>query len=194
VTTRHHGRDRTPSRRPVAVLLGLGLLLVLGWLLASGRLDLPHPLPAHSSGPMTVTIPSIGVKAGIVRVGLAADGAMQVPAPDRVGWYDRGPWPGDPGPAVLVGHVDTRTGPAVFYRLRRLRPGDQILVGQRDGSTARFIVQRLERHPKSALPTGRIWTRTSKRLLRLITCSGIYDRASGHYRDNLIVYAARAGS
>jgi Sortase domain len=91
---------------------------------------------------------------------------------------------------VLIGHVDTRTGPAVFYRLQRLHPGDEILIGQRDGSTTRFVVGRLERHPKTELPTGRIWTATSEPLLRLITCGGSFDRATGHYRDNLIVYAA----
>jgi hypothetical protein len=90
--------------------------------------------------------------------------------------------------------VDSRTSPAVFYRLGQLRPGDEILVGHRDGSTTRFIVGRLERHPKTALPTKRIWTTTSKPLLRLITCGGSFNHATGHYRDNLIVYAARVGS
>jgi sortase (surface protein transpeptidase) len=193
-TTRHYGRDRRPSRRPVAVLLSLGLLLLMGWLLASGRLEQLNPRPARPAGPMAITIPAIGLKAGIVRVGLAADGAMQLPKPDQVGWYDRGPWPGEPGPAVLVGHVDDRTGPAVFYRLRQLRPGDEILVGQRDGSTARFRVQRLERHPKDALPTRRIWAATSEPVLRLITCGGSFNHTTGHYRDNLIVYAAPTGS
>jgi sortase (surface protein transpeptidase) len=143
---------------------------------------------------MTITIPSIGVKAGIVGIGLRADGAMQVPDPDQVGWYKRGPRPGTPGPAVLIGHLDSRTGPAVFYRLRQLRPGDEILVGHRDGSTTKFIVGRLERHPKTALPTNRIWPTTSKPLLRLITCGGSFNHATGHYRDNLIVYADRVGS
>ena len=195
MTTHYSVKDRTPARRAVPTLLVLGLLLWIGWLLAAiGRLDQPHPLPARPTGPMTITIPSIGVKAGIVGIGLRADGAMQVPDPDQVGWYKRGPRPGSPGPAVLIGHVDSRTGRAVFYRLRQLRPGDEILVGQRDGSTTKFIVGRLERHPKTALPTNRIWPTTSKPLLRLITCTGSFDRATGHYRDNLIVYAARVGS
>jgi hypothetical protein len=101
---------------------------------------------------MATAITSIGVKAGIVGVGLRADGAMQLPDPDQVGWYKRGPRPGAPGPAVLIGHVDDRTGPAVFYRRRQLRPGDEILVGQRDGSTTRFIVGRLERHQRPPCP------------------------------------------
>jgi sortase (surface protein transpeptidase) len=186
-TIRRSGRDRTPARRAVPALLSLGLLLWIAWL-AIGRPDQPHPLPARPTGPMTISIPSIGVK-------LQADGAMQVPDPDRVGWYKRGPRPGAPGPAVLVGHVYyRRTGPAVFYRLGELRRGDEILIRQRHGPTTRFTVVRLERVPKTALPTKRIWTHTSKPLLRLITCGGSYDRTTGHYRDNLIVYAARAGS
>jgi sortase (surface protein transpeptidase) len=193
--TRLTSRDRTPPRRAVPALLSVGLLLWIGWLLvAIGRLDQPHPLPARPTGPMTITIPSIGVKAGIVGIGLQADGAMQLPNPDQVGWYKRGPRPGAPGPAVLIGHVDSHTDPAVFYRLRELHPGDEILIRQRHGSTTRFIVERLERHPKTTLPTNRIWTTTSKPLLRLITCSGSFNHTTHHYRDNLIVYAARAGS
>jgi sortase (surface protein transpeptidase) len=191
------GSDRTPPRRAVPALLSLGLLLWIGWLLlvAIGRPDhQPHPLPARPTGPMTITIPSIGVKAGIVGIGLQADGAMQTPDPDQVGWYKRGPRPGAPGPAVLIGHLDSRTDPAVFYRLRELHPGDKILIRQRGGPTTKFIVQRLERHPKTALPTNRIWPTTSKPLLRLITCGGSFNDATRHYRDNLIVYAARAGS
>jgi sortase (surface protein transpeptidase) len=195
VTTHYSVKDRTPARRAVLTLLALGLLLWIGWLLvAIGRPDQPHPLPAHPTGPMTITIPSIGVKAGIVGIGLESDGAMQVPDPDQVGWYKHGPRPGAPGPAVLIGHLDSRTGPAVFYRLRELRPGDKILIRQRGGPTTKFIVGRLERHPKTALPTNRIWTTTSKPLLRLITCGGSFNHTTGHYRDNLIVYAARAGS
>jgi hypothetical protein len=183
-TIRRSGQDRTAARRAVPALLSLGLLLWIAWLaVVIVRPDQPHPQP------------SIGVKAGIIGVGLQSDGAMQTPDPDRVGWYKRGPRPGAPGPAVLVGHVYyRRTGPAVFYRLRELRRGDEILIRQRHGSTTRFTVVRLERVPKTALPTKRIWPTTSKPLLRLITCGGSYDRATGHYRDNLIVYAARAGA
>jgi hypothetical protein len=190
---RHSGKDRTPARRAVPILLALGLLLWTGWLLAAiGRLD--HPHPADPAWPTTITIPSIGVQATVVGVGLGADGAMQVPDPDQVGWYTLGPRPGAPGPAVLVGHVDSRTGPAVFARLHQLRPGDELLVSQRGGTTSRFIIGRLERHPKTALPTNRIWTTATRPLLRLITCGGSFDHSTGHYRDNLIVYASPTGS
>ena len=193
---RHHDRsDRTPARRAAAALLTLGLLLCIAWLLlASGRLDQLRHQPANpTAAPATITIPAIGVHAPIVGVGLQADGAMQVPEPDQVGWYKLGPRPGDSGPAVLVGHVNYRR-PAVFYRLRELRPGDEILIGQRGGTTTRFLVGRLERHPKTALPTKRIWTGATRPLLRLITCDGIYDRTTGHYRENLIVYASPTGN
>jgi sortase (surface protein transpeptidase) len=192
---RHHDRsDRTPARRAAAALLTLGLLLCAAWLLlASGRLDQLRQHPTDpTAAPATITIPAIGVQAPIVGVGLQADGAMQVPEPDQVGWYKLGPRPGDGGPAVLVGHVYYRR-PAVFYRLRQLRPGDEILIGQRGGTTTRFLVGRLERHPKTALPTKRIWTGAKRPLLRLITCDGSYDRTTGHYRENLIVYASPTG-
>ena len=102
--------------------------------------------------------------------------------------------PGAPGPAVLIGHVDNHSGPAVFYRLRQLRPGDQILIGQSDGTTSRFLVGRLEQHPKTALPTSRIWTAATGPRLHLVTCAGRFDYATRHYRDNLIVYASPTGS
>jgi Sortase domain len=194
-TIRHSSRDRTPSRRAVPVLLALGLLLLIGWLLvAIDRQGQPQPGAAAPPGPSTLSIPRIGVRAPIVGVGREADGAMQVPDPGQVGWYRLGPRPGNPGPAVLVGHVDTRTGPDVFYRLGQLRPGDKILVGQPDGTTTRFLVGRLERHPKTALPTTRIWPKTARPLLRLITCAGTFDRTTGHYRDNLILYASPTGA
>jgi sortase (surface protein transpeptidase) len=172
----------------------LGLLAWSGWLLVADRHQQPRPGAATAGGPTTVSIPRIGVKARVVPVGLQADRAIELPEPDQVGWYELGPRPGGPGPAVLVGHVDDRTGPAVFYRLRELRPGDEILVGERGGATRRFLVGRLERHPKTALPVDRIWTTATRPLLRLITCGGSFDHSTGHYRDNLIVYASPTGN
>jgi Sortase domain len=196
MTTHSSGKDRTPARRAVPALLAAGLLLVIAWLLlAIGRLDhQPHPQPLNSDGPTSITIPAIGVHAPIVAVGLQANGAMQLPDPGQVGWYRLGPRPGAPGPAVLIGHVDNRTDQDVFYRLRQLRPGDEIFIGQSDGTTTRFLVGRLEQHPKTALPTSRIWTTARRPLLRLITCAGRFNYATHHYRDNLIVYASPTGS
>jgi hypothetical protein len=194
-TTRHSVKDRTPARRAVPALLAAGLLLWIGWLLVMmGRLDQPSPHPTAPTGPATISIPAIGVQAPIVAVGLQADGAMQVPDPDQVGWYKRGPRPGAPGPAVLIGHVDHRTGPAVFYRLRQLRPSDQILISHSDGTTTRFFVGRLEQHPKTALPTSRIFTTAPGQWLRLVTCGGKWNPETRHYNDNVIVYASPTGN
>jgi sortase (surface protein transpeptidase) len=175
-------------------------LLVAGCLLAAGcqRPAATHPVarPARSSGaaapgaaPVGISIPAIGVDAPVVGVGLRSDGAMEVPAVDLAGWYELGPRPGDPGPAVIVGHVDSRKGPAVFYRLRQLHQGERIVVRRAGGTTSSFTIETVERQSKSALPVGRIWNRTTEPVLRLITCGGSFDRTSGHYRDNVIVYA-----
>jgi Sortase domain len=139
--------------------------------------------------PVSIAIPAVGVDARVVPVGLRADRAMEVPAVDLVGWYELGPRPGEAGPAVVVGHVDSRSGPAVFSRLGELRRGDRIVVGQQGGAARSFRVERIERHPKTALPVQRIWDHTRQPVLRLITCGGSFDRSTGHYRDNIVVYA-----
>ena len=94
---------------------------------------------------------------------------------------------------VVVGHVDSRSGPAVFYRLRQLVVGDEVALERSDGSTARFVVQRTERHAKDAFPTAAVYGDTSDAQLRLITCGGAFDRSTGHYVDNVIVSAVLAG-
>jgi hypothetical protein len=114
--------------------------------------------------------------------------------PDNVaetGWYEPGREPGERGPAVVVGHVDDVGGPGVFYRLRELRRGDWIRIGRADGSVVRFRVEGLERWPKAAFPTRRVFGGTHTAALRLVTCSGNFDPSTGHYVDNTIVYAAR---
>jgi hypothetical protein len=90
---------------------------------------------------------------------------------------------------VIVGHVDSRSGPAVFFRLRQLAPGDEIAVDRVDGSTAVFVVQRVERHPKGAFPTDAVYGPTPVAQLRLVTCGGEFDRRSRHYVDNVVVFA-----
>jgi sortase (surface protein transpeptidase) len=141
---------------------------------------------------VSIAIPAVGVDARVVPVGLRADRTMEVPEVDLAGWYEPGPRPGKAGPAVIVGHVDSRRGPAVFFRLGELRPGDRIAVGQQGGAARSFLVERVERVPKEALPVERIWDRTHQPVLRLITCGGSFDRSTGHYRDNVIVYAGAA--
>ena len=153
----------------------------------------PAPRPARRERvaiPVRVEIPSIGVRAPIIRLGLDPDRSLEVPTDYAdTGWWSGGSRPGEGGPAVIVGHVDSQSGPAVFYRLSELRKGDEVVVVRRDGSRARFTVQGSERFPKDEFPTARVYGRTDGPTLRLITCGGDFDSSTGHYVDNTIVYA-----
>jgi len=143
--------------------------------------------------PVRLQIPAIAVSTPLVRLGRLPDGSIEVPHDwNTAGWYDRGPRPGQPGPAVILGHVDSKTGPAVFFRLRALRPRDVVRVGLADGRTLVFRVQRVERYPKDKFPTEAVYLPTLNRELRLITCGGEFDYAAGSYRDNIVVYATLA--
>jgi sortase (surface protein transpeptidase) len=139
-----------------------------------------------------VEIPTITTRADLVPLGLNPDGSMEVPDFGLAGYYAEGPTPGDPGPAVIAAHVDSYQGPDVFFELRSLRPGDEILVHHADSSTSTFIVESTEQTPKDELPGDRIWNDTDEPVLRLVTCGGSFDRSTGHYRDNVIVYASQA--
>jgi Sortase domain len=140
--------------------------------------------------PVAVSIPAIGVHAGLVHLGLNADGTLEVPEDFSIaGWYDVGPRPGAPGPAVIAGHVDSTAGPAVFYRVRELRPGDVVEVHRRDGSVVVFRVYAVREYPKTAFPTATVYGATSRPELRLITCGGAFDSSTGHYVDNVVVFA-----
>jgi LPXTG-site transpeptidase (sortase) family protein len=133
-------------------------------------------------------IPAIGVDERLHAVGLEPDGAMQTPAFGEAGWYDRGLRPGAAGPAVLVAHVHGPAGDDVFAELHRLRPGDQVRV-DRVGGSATFVVDSVEQARKEDLPYRRIWPRTDRAVLRLITCGGVPDPATRVYPLNTIVYA-----
>jgi LPXTG-site transpeptidase (sortase) family protein len=147
---------------------------------------------AHAAPPRRISIPAIGVDAPVIALGLTPDGTLQTPRQwGDAGWYEPGPEPGEQGAAVIAGHVDSTTGPAVFYRLRALRSGDLIGIHRADGSVIRFRVRRLERWPKSEFPTRRVYGHTHGAVLRLITCSGGFNRSTRHYLDNTIVYASR---
>ena len=140
--------------------------------------------------PIAVAIPAIKVLAEVDPMGLTADGSLQVPTNfGRVGWWSGGHKPGEPGPAVLEGHVDSTKGPAVFYALRQLKPGDEIQVVRDDHTTAAFVVDRLGSYPKDAFPSLEVYGPTDTPTLRLITCTGSFDRSVRSYRDNLVVYA-----
>jgi LPXTG-site transpeptidase (sortase) family protein len=140
--------------------------------------------------PVRLQIPAIDVSTPLVKLGRLPDGSLEVPkAWDTAGWYDQGPRPGQPGPAVILGHVDSKSGPAVFYQLRALRPGDTVRVGLADGRMLTFRVQRLQRYPKDEFPTEAVYFPTLNRELRLITCGGDFDYARHSYVDNIVVYA-----
>lgn len=148
---------------------------------------------AQAADPSRVRIPAIGVDAPIIPLGLRDDGRIEVPVDfDATGWWADGPEPGETGPAVILGHVDSREGPAVFFDLPRLDPGDRILIDRLDGSTVTYLVERIEEHPKDAFPTEAVYGPTSEPVLRLITCGGVFDNTRRSYEDNIIVFARLA--
>jgi sortase (surface protein transpeptidase) len=145
-----------------------------------------------ASDPTTLTIPAIGVRAPVGQVALAGDGTIETPPLDQpalTAWYREGPTPGEPGSAVVLGHVDSRTGPVVFFRLRELKPGDRIEVIRKDGSTVVFAVDSVGSVPKSKFPTEQVYGDQQGAVLRLITCGGDFDSGRGSYRDNVIASA-----
>jgi sortase family protein len=145
------------------------------------------------SPPVRVEIPSIGVSSRLVRLGLNADGTMEVPRDyGLAGWFTGGAMPGQDGPAVISGHVDSKSGPAVFYRLRDLRRGDRIRVQRAAGDWLAFEVTGSARYAKAAFPTDAVFGPVTGPVLRVITCGGDFDRASGHYLDNVVVTARPA--
>jgi len=145
----------------------------------------------NASAPVKIDIPSIGVSTrNIVELGLNADGSLEAPKDfSSVGWYTSGPSPGELGPAILTGHVDSHSGPAIFFRLGALRPGARVRISRNDGSTATFSIDQVRRFPKTGFPTALVYGSTSRAELRLITCGGSFDPARGHYVDNIIAFA-----
>jgi sortase (surface protein transpeptidase) len=140
--------------------------------------------------PVRLEIPRIHVASSLARLGREADGTVQVPSRWEVaGWYALGPRPGDPGSAVILGHVDSKRGPAVFYRLRELGPGDEIDITRADGSSVRFVVERTAQYDKQRFPTEEVYYPTLAPELRLVTCGGRFDFTTGHYRSNIVVFA-----
>jgi sortase (surface protein transpeptidase) len=156
-----------------------------------------RPLPLGVSGaedqpasPASLAIPSIGVETELEHLAVRDDGTLAPPDDfGRAGWFSEGPAPGERGPAVIVGHVDSRDGPAVFHRLAELRAGDLVEVTRIDGTTMRFAVTDTFEATKDAFPTDAVYGPTAGPALRLVTCTGAFDRGSRHYVSNLIVYA-----
>lgn len=165
---------------------------------------LPHgPTgPAHAAPiatppaalPVQLTIPAIGVDTPLEPLGLLPDHTLQPPTQwSEAGWYADGVRPGDPGPAVIAGHVDSVSGPAAFYRLRHLQPGAVALVRQHTGRTLTFVIDTVRAYPKNQFPSAAVYGPTPLPELRLITCTGDFDWSAHSYLDNLVVTAHLAG-
>ncbi|MEU4640904.1 class F sortase [Micromonospora sp. NPDC023814] len=204
------GRRLAPGRNPGLPVLVVGTLMVLIIaMLAVERVAGVSVLPDRfiaglrpppkkfpvlpASPPVDITIDTIDVRAPVHNVGIAPDGSIGVPDAARAqeaGWYDQGPTPGQYGPAVIVGHVDTSTGPAVFHKLRDLREGDPIEVARADRSVAVFEVDTVERFGKERLPVDEVFGDFSRPRLRLITCGGRWVGGETGYADNVVVFAS----
>lgn len=147
---------------------------------------------SYAVWPVRLEIPRIDVATRLLKLGLTPDRELEVPPLSQAGtagWYDLGPVPGQTGPAVLAGHVDSETGPAVFYALSALHPGDEVTVDRSDHRTAVFSVDRVAAYAKKTFPTRAVYGRTPDAELRLITCGGTYDADHGGYQSNVVVFA-----
>ena len=181
-------RHSTPAMRPVAAGVG-ALPAPTGPIVAPPQSAAPRPVAA----PVSLTIPLIGVTTKLTRLGLASDGSLQVPPTTSVaGWYTGSPRPGATGSAIIVGHIDSVSGPGVFFRLSELRKGDQVYVRRADGTLVKFLVISVQQYLKDQFPTQTVYGPTPDAELRLITCGGAFDSATGHYLSNIVVYATEA--
>ncbi|MGZ5416326.1 MAG: class F sortase [Nocardioides sp.] len=178
--------------------------MIAVWGLGSHPASGPAPTSAASPGsgitatsapavhtPTSLRIARIGVDTDLVRLGLNEDDTVEVPSnPRRAGWFSLGTVPGQRGSSVILGHVDSTQGPAVFYRLRELTRGDRILVRMSDGSSTHFTVARVVTYPNDEFPARRVYAGTPGRAtLNLVTCGGKYDAQAGGYQANVVVYA-----
>jgi len=152
----------------------------------------------HQSPPVSVSIPAIGVTSKLLHLGLNKDGSIQVPnlitSANEAAWYKYSATPGQIGTSVIEGHVDSYAGPAVFYRLGALRPGNRINVTRADGITAVFRVTGVREYRKDKYPADTIYAPANFAALRLITCGGGYDAVTGHYLGAVVVYASLVSS
>ncbi|SDH89561.1 LPXTG-site transpeptidase (sortase) family protein [Nonomuraea jiangxiensis] len=163
-----------------------GLLLVV-----FGRgMQTSTTTPVANVVPESIDIPSIEVDAPLMKLGLTKNGEVELPPyekPKVAGWYTGSSVPGEKGASVIIGHVDTKTAPAVFYKLRQLRKGETFEVGRSDGKVVRFKVDEVEQVHKDRFPSERVYLEDG---LKLVTCGGKFDYANGEYLDNIIVYAS----
>ncbi len=212
------GRHAKPASRRAADLTALAGLLLAGFGGVGYVMAVAHGAAVYRAGPVTrlgipsgraaglpkpwadqrvprpiaVIIPAIGVRARVIRLGLTGSRALAVPAsPSVAGWYTSSPRPGAIGSAIIVGHVDSKSGPGVFFRLRSLRPADRIYVRRADGTLAIFAVTAVREYPKAHFPAELVYGPVPVAALRLITCGGVFDPAIGHYLSNVVAFAVQ---
>jgi len=141
------------------------------------------------SVPVRLQIAAIGVDSTLMDLGLRADGTMEVPPSGfPAGWFTGAPTPGELGPAIIAGHIDWK-GPGVFFELHNLKPGDRVIITRKDGSKPVFRVTRVAQFQKDQFPTTLVYGNIDHAGLRLITCGGSFNRATGHYEDNIVAFA-----
>jgi LPXTG-site transpeptidase (sortase) family protein len=150
--------------------------------------------PAAASArttPVSMRIPAIKVAAHVGSLGLNSDKTVQVPSkPMQAGWYRYGPAPGQAGSAVILGHVDSKTGPAVFARLKELRAGDKVSVTMANGSVVRYAVKKVATYANAKFPARKVYGASGPSTLNLVTCGGGYDKSKGGYQSNVVVYTS----
>lgn len=204
----------TRTRVAIALLAVVGAILVVLGLTAGQRSAAPvavaetrapvtvaaapsrAPAALPASPPTRIAIPAIGVDSVVNPSGLNPDGTLEVPAPgpryDEASWYTGSASPGQDGPSVILGHIDSaRNGPSVFYELSRLQPLDEFTVTRADGAVLVFRVNSVRQYPKDAFPSQEVYGPTPRPEMRLITCGGPFDDSARSYRDNTVVYASR---
>jgi hypothetical protein len=160
---------------------------------AAGTVGTARTMSVRRSMPLSVIIPAIGVRSPLLRLGRNHDGSMAVPSLDTsaqlAAWYRYSVTPGQLGASVIEGHVDSYTGPGVFFRLGALVPGDHIYVKLADGMTVNFRVTGVRLYLKSEYPAGLIYRASGYSALRVVTCGGQFDPATGHYLGSVVVFA-----
>lgn len=150
----------------------------------------PSTGPKPSDRPVRVKVPKLAIDAPVILLGLDQDQALEVPGnATDTGWWSGGSVPGTAGPAVLAGHVNYKGQAGVFQEIGGMKPGDRVEVTLDDGTATEFVVDRVEQHPKDAFPTDAVYGPTPGSELRLITCGGDFNQSSGHYDDNIVVFA-----
>jgi hypothetical protein len=185
-------RSASDSVRPVAVPVPSGSAAAVAG--AAGR-PATHAALTQST-PISVALPSVGLTAPLLGLGMDSKGAPELPPfsePRTAGWLRDSATPGAAGTAVLVGHVDTRTGPAVFWNLSAVKPGAPVEVTRLDGSTAQFTVDAVRVFAKAAFPSAQIYAPAKDAQLRIITCGGVFDRKRAEYTGNVVLFAHLSG-